>query len=59
MGKTWRKERYESDEGSSRSFAKSQKRHCIDQEIIEEVGYFDRELFDQLGSEDEELNTNK
>ena len=59
MGKTWRKERYESDENSNRSFAKSQKRHWIDQEIIEEVGYFDRELFDQLGSEDEDLNTNK
>ena len=46
MGKTWRKERYESDENSNRSFAKSQKRHWVDQEIIEEVGYFDRELFD-------------
>lgn len=53
MGKTWRKERYESDENSNRSFAKSQKRHWVDQEIIEEFGYEASE------GEDEELNTNK
>ena len=59
MGKTWRKERYESDENSGRSFIKSQKRYWVEQEIVEEFGHFDRELYDQLGSEDEELKNNK
>ena len=50
MGKTWRRERYESDENSSRSFAKNQKRQWIDLEIMEEAAEFERDLFDQLGS---------
>jgi hypothetical protein len=44
------KERYESDENSSRSFAKNQKRQWIDLEIMEEAAEFERDLFDQLGS---------
>ena len=59
MGKTWRRERYESDENSSRSFAKNQKRQWIDLEIMEEAAEFERDLFDQLGSKDEEMNNNK
>jgi hypothetical protein len=47
---TWRRERYESDENSSRSFAKNQKRQWIDLEIMEEAAEFERDLFDQLGS---------
>ena len=53
MGKTWRRERYESDENSSRNFTKSQKKQWIDQEIIDEYGYEESE------SEDEEVNNNK
>ena len=52
MGKTWRRERYESDENSSRSFAKNQKRQWIDLEIMEEAAEFERDLFDQLGSKE-------
>ena len=53
MGKTWRKERYESDENSGRSFAKSQKRHWTDQEIIDEYRY------DVPEYEDVEMENNK
>jgi|APGre2960657423_1045063.scaffolds.fasta_scaffold07134_3 hypothetical protein len=59
MGKTWRKERYESDEGSSRSFAKSQKRCWVEedegyiQKIIDEIWYKPPEY------EDEEVGNNK
>ena len=52
VGKTWRRERYESDENSSRSFAKNQKRQWIDLEIMEEAAEFERDLFDQLGSKE-------
>lgn len=52
IGETWRRERYESDENSSRSFAKNQKRQWIDLEIMEEAAEFERDLFDQLGSKD-------
>ena len=55
MGKTWRRERYESDENSSRSFAKNQKRQWIDLEIMEEAADFEHDLFDQLGNKDEEM----
>jgi hypothetical protein len=55
MGKTWRKERYESDEGSSRSFAKNQKQHWVEQEVIDEFRYGLSESED----EDEEMNNNK
>ena len=48
-----------SDENSSRSFAKNQKRQWIDLEIMEEAAEFERNLFDQLGSKDEEMNNNK
>jgi hypothetical protein len=39
MGKTWRRERYESDENPSRGFGKNQKRCWVEQEIIDEFGH--------------------
>ena len=57
MGKTWRRERYESDENSSRSFAKNQKQHWVEKEVIDEFRYGLSESEDEDG--DEEMNNNK
>ena len=58
MGKTWRKERYESDENSSRSFSKGRKRYWVEQEIIDELIY-DLAAADIPEDELEESDTNK